>query len=153
MEVINSGFPSGLRLKLQSSDVVVCVELVKVLVFVMKLVQGYIFTSCNIMRLRCKGFQMKAWWFVGCHRKLVVQMRSLWFGCCHREHAVQMRSLLFTKKSSTLHVLVLSALQDSFYISMLVCDPYVWVLPPLVHVGVEFPGMVMCSTGSSVSLW
>ncbi|KAF2612769.1 hypothetical protein F2Q70_00010239 [Brassica cretica] len=97
--------------------------------------------------------EAEAWWFVGCHRKLVVQMRSLWFGCCHREHAVQMRSLLFTKKSSTLHVLVLSALQDSFYISMLVCDPYVWVLPPLVHVGVEFPGMVMCSTGSSVSLW
>ena len=32
--------------------------------------------------------------------------------CCNREQVVQMRSLLFTKKSSTLRVLVLSSLHD-----------------------------------------
>ncbi|KAF3569586.1 hypothetical protein DY000_02017589 [Brassica cretica] len=99
--------------------------------------------------------EAEVWSFVGRHHELVVQMRSLWFGCCHCEHAVQMRYMLFTKKSSTLRVLVLSSLQehkDSFYISMLVCDPYVWVLAPLVPVGVKFPRMVMCSVGSSVSL-
>lgn len=92
-------------------------------------------------------------WFVGFHREHEVQMKSLWFGCFHRELVVQMRSWLFTNKSSTLRVVLLSSLQDFrlvivslsftlvsfeclfmgllkecydlFYVSFLVCSLYV----------------------------